>query len=72
MKILECEGINVVKIYSEAEVSNPSIYSAFNLHVPGSGVSHISFLAKYISTLRVSYSLHSKKTNNSLNNCSFS
>lgn len=54
MKILGCEGVNVVKIYSEVEVSNPSIYSVFNLHVLGSGDSHISFLAKYISALRVS------------------
>lgn len=54
MKVMECEGIKVVKIYSEVEVSNPSIYSVFNLHVLGSGDSHISFLAKYISALRVS------------------
>lgn len=51
---MECEGIKVVKIYSEVEVSNPSIYSVFNLHVLGSGDSHISFFAKYISALRVS------------------
>lgn len=54
MKVMECEGIKVVKIYSEVEVSNPSIYSVFNLHVLGSGDSHISFFAKYISALRVS------------------